>query len=180
MNRPLRRVAVGILALFALLLLNVNYVQVVKADDYRDDPRNSRVLLRTYERERGPIAVLAADGKRQAVAESERTDGPLEWLRTYPGGPEYAAVTGYYSLVYGRTGIERSQDRVLSGEDDRFFVRRLSDYVTGREPSGGGVLLTLDPPAQQAAVAGLGSNRGAAVAMDPRTGAVLAMASNPS
>ena len=181
MNRPLRRVALGCLALFGLLLLNVNYVQVVKASEYRDNPSNSRVLLRTYERERGPIAVLGPDGSaREVLAESTRTDGPLTFLRTYPGGPAYAHVTGYYSLVYGRTGIERSQDRVLSGDDDRLFVRRLSDYVTGREPSGGGVLLTLDPAAQRAAVTGLGSNRGAVVALDPRSGAVLAMASNPS
>jgi peptidoglycan glycosyltransferase len=168
------------LLLFGLLILNVNWVQVVKADDYRDDPRNSRVLLRTYERERGPIAVLDADGKRQAVAESVRTDGPLEWLRTYPGGPQYASVTGYYSLVYGRTGIERAQDEELSGDADEFFVRRVSDFVTGRSPQGGAVLLTLDPAAQAAAYEGLQGNRGAVVALDPRTGAVLAMVSLPT
>ncbi len=65
------------MVLFGLLLVNVNWVQVVKADAYRDDPRNSRVLLRTYERERGPIAVLGQDGRREALAESTRTDGPL-------------------------------------------------------------------------------------------------------
>ena len=125
MNRPLRKVAVACMVLFGLLILNANWVQVVKADAYRDDPRNSRVLLRTYERERGAIAVVQPDGSdRTAVAESVRTDGPLTWLRQYPGGPAYAHVTGYYSLVYGRTALERREDRVLSGEDDRFFVRR--------------------------------------------------------
>jgi peptidoglycan glycosyltransferase len=179
-NRPLRRVATACLVLFGLLLVNVNWVQVVKADAYRDDPRNSRVLLRTYERERGPIAVLAEAGRRDAVAESVRTEGPLTWLRQYPGGPAYAHVTGYYSLVYGRTGIERAQDRVLSGEDDRLFVRRLSDYVTGNAPKGGTVVLTIDPQAQAAAFRGLQGKRGAVVALDPRSGAVLAMASTPS
>ncbi len=168
------------MVLFGLLLLNVNWVQVVKAEAYRDDPRNSRVLLRTYERERGPIAVLGQDGRRQAVAESTRTDGPLTWLRQYPGGASYAHVTGYYSLVYGRTGIERAEDDVLSGEADELFVRRLSDYVTGREPQGASVLLTLDPRAQAAAFEGLQGQRGAVVALDPRTGAVLAMVSLPS
>ena len=181
MNRPLRKVAVACLVLFGLLMLNANWVQVVKADAYRDDPRNSRVLLRTYERERGAIAVVQADGSgRTAVAESTEVDGPLQWLRQYPGGPAYAHVTGYYSLVYGRTGLERSEDRVLSGEDDRLFVRRLSDYVTGREPQGGNIVTTLDPAAQEAAFAALGDNRGAVVALDPRTGAVLAMVSKPS
>ena len=181
MNRPLRRVAIACLVLFGLLMANANWVQVVKADSYRDDPRNSRVLLRTYERERGAIAVVQADGSgRTAVAESSRTDGPLTWLRQYPGGPPYAHVTGYYSLVYGRTGLERSEDRVLSGEDDRFFVRRLSDSVTGREPQGGNIITTLDPDAQEVAYEALGDNRGAVVALDPRTGAVLAMVSRPS
>ena len=180
MNRPLRRVALACLVLFGLLLVNVNWVQVVKAEAYRDDPRNSRVLLRTYERERGPIAVLGQDGRRQAVTESARTDGPLTWLRQYPGGASYAHVTGYYSLVYGRTGIERAEDDVLSGQADELFVRRLSDYVTGREPQGASVLLTLDPRAQAAAFEALQGQRGAVVALDPRTGAVLAMVSLPS
>jgi peptidoglycan glycosyltransferase len=169
------------MVLFGLLMLNANWVQVVKADAYRDDPRNSRVLLRTYERERGAIAVVQPDGSgRTAVAESTRTDGPLTWLRQYPGGPTYAHATGYYSLVYGRTGLERSEDQVLSGEDDRFFVRRLSDSITGREPQGGNIITTLDAAAQEAAYDALGDNRGAVVALDPRTGAVLAMVSKPS
>jgi peptidoglycan glycosyltransferase len=83
-------------------------------------------------------------------------------------------------LVYGRTGLERSEDEVLSGEDDRFFVRRLSDSITGREPQGGNIITTLDPAAQEAAYEALGDNRGAVVALDPRTGAVLAMVSKPS
>jgi len=180
-NRPLRRVAAACLVLFGLLMLNANWVQVVKADDYRDDPRNSRVLLRTYERERGVIAVVqAGGGGRTALAESVRTDGPLTWLRQYPGGPTYAHVTGYYSLVYGRSGLERARDRLLSGDDDQLFVRRLSDYVTGREPQGGNVITTIDPAAQEAAYAALGDNRAAVVALDPQTGAVLAMVSKPS
>jgi peptidoglycan glycosyltransferase len=180
-NRPLRRVAVACVVLFGLLMLNANWVQVVKADAYRDDPRNSRVLLRTYERERGAIVVAQPDGgDRTAVAQSTRTDGPLTWLRQYPGGPRYAHVTGYYSLVHGRTGLERSEDEVLSGEDDRFFVRRLSDTITGREPEGGNIITTLDADAQETAYEALGDNRGAVVALDPGTGAVLAMVSKPS
>ena len=181
MNRPLRRVAAACLVLFGLLMLNANWVQVVKAEAYRDDPRNSRVLLRTYERERGVIAVVQPDGTgRTAIAESVRTDGALTWLRQYPGGPAYAHVTGYYSIVYGSTALERARDRLLSGEDDQLFVRRLSDYVTGREPQGGHIITTVDPAAQEAAFAALGENRGSVVALDPRTGAVLAMVSKPS
>jgi len=180
-NAPLRRVAVAVLVLFGLLLVNVNYIQVVRAGDYRDDPRNQRVLLRQYERERGPV--LAGDGA-QVLAESVENEGRFRYLRTYPGGtagPQvYAPVTGFFSFVYGTAQLERTEDAVLSGEDASLFVRRISDLVTGRDLQGGAVSTTLLPAAQEAAYDGLGSQRGAVVALDPRTGAVLAMVSRPS
>jgi peptidoglycan glycosyltransferase len=155
-------------------------VQVVRGDAYANDSRNSRVLLRTYEQERGPISVLTG-GSSTPIATSTDTGGRLRYLRTYADGPTYAHVTGFVSLVYGTPqGVERAEDRLLTGDDDRLFTRRISDFVTGREPSGGSAVLTIDAAAQQAAVAGLGSNRGAVVALDPRTGAVLAMASAPT
>ena len=180
-NRPLRRVAFAVLLLFGALLLRANWVQVVRGDAYANDSRNSRVLLRTYEQERGPISVVAGGGEQQPIARSEDTGGRLRYLRRYDPGSPYAHVTGFVSLVYGTPqGVERSENDLLTGDDDRLFVRRLSDYVTGREPSGGSVVLSINPAAQTAAVEGLSGKRGAAVAMDPRTGAVLAMASAPS
>lgn len=179
MNRPLRRVALACLVLFGLLLGQANWVQVVKAKEYRNDPRNQRVLLRTYDRERGAI-VVGTGSARTAVARSVETQDALRFLRTYPGGAVYAPATGFASLVYGYTGVERLEDAVLSGQDDRLLVRRLSDYVTGRQVVGGSALLTLDPRAQRAAWAALDGRRGAVVALDPRTGAVLAMVSSPS
>ena len=179
MNRPIRRIAGACLVLFALLLIQANWVQVVKAKAYRNDPRNKRVLLRTYDRERGPI-VVGTGKDRQAVAKSVATHDQLKYLRIYPGGPSYAPVTGFASLVYGYTGIESQQNSVLSGEDDRLFVRRLSDYITGRQIAGGSIVLTLNPKAQQAAYDGLAGKVGAVVALNPRTGAILAMASRPS
>jgi len=175
MNAPLRRVAVAVLVLFGLLLVNANYVQVVQARDLRTDSRNSRVLLSEYERERGSIVVGG-----EAVAVSTKTDDRLEYLRTYPGGPAYSHVLGYYSLLYGATGMELAQNEVLSGADDRLFVRRLSDLITGRTPKGGNVVLTLNRRAQLAAYEALEGQRGAAVALDPRSGAILAAVSRPS
>ncbi len=179
MNAPLRRVAIAVMVLFAALLAMANYRQVVQAGSLRDDPRNGRVLLRTYAVDRGAIAVEAG-GKAQAIADSVETDDALTYLRRYPAGPTYAHVTGYSSFIYGSTGIERDQDRVLSGEDDRLFVERLSDQITGKQPRGGSVVLTINPAAQAAAVAALRGKRGAIVALDPRTGAILAMVSAPS
>ncbi|MCU1594289.1 MAG: cell elongation-specific peptidoglycan D,D-transpeptidase [Frankiales bacterium] len=179
MNRPIRRVAVACLLLFGLLLFQANWVQVVKAKDYRNDPRNRRVLLRTYDRQRGPIVIGSGKG-RQAVAQSVPTTDTLKYLRTYPGGDVYAPLTGYASLVYGYSGIERQENPILDGTDDRLFVRRLSDYITGRKIVGGSVVLTINGAAQQAAYSGLKGKVGAVVALDPRTGAVLAEATTPS
>lgn len=175
MNRPLRRVAVACLVLFALLLINVNYVQAVRAGSLRSNPANSRGLVESYAQQRGPII---ADGLE--LARSVATRDQLKYLRTYPGGRRYAAATGYFSLVYGGNGIERADNPILAGTDDRLFVRRIGDLLTGRKPQGGAVQLTLQRAAQAAAYRGLAGRRGAVVALDPRTGAILALVSSPS
>ena len=175
MNRPVRRVAVAMLVLFGLLIANANYVQVFEGDRLRSDPGNTRVLLDEYERQRGTLIV-----EGRAIAESVPTDDKLKYLRRYPGKATYAPVTGFYSLIYGATGMEQSENGFLSGSDNRLFTRRLSALLTGRDPRGGDIVLTLNGKAQAAAVAGLGDRRGAVVAMDPTTGAILAMASTPS
>lgn len=175
MNAPLRRVAISVLVLFTLLIVNVNYIQVVRAQGLRTDPGNTRVLAAEYDRQRGSIVVAGNE-----IALSTRTNDQLTYLRQYPQGPVYAPVTGYYSVVYGNTAIERAENDVLSGSDPRLFVRRLADLFTGRNPSGGDVVLTLDPKLQQTAMSALGNVTGAVVALDPGTGKILALASTPS
>jgi peptidoglycan glycosyltransferase len=174
-NRPIRRAALAMLILFGLLIANANYVQVFEGDKLRSDPGNTRVLLDEYERQRGTIVV---DGR--SIAESVPTDDKLKYLRRYPDKAVYAPVTGFYSLIYGATGIEQAENSFLSGSDNRLFTRRLSALLTGRDPRGGNVVLTLNRQAQKAAVDGLGNRAGAVVAMDPSTGKILAMASSPS
>jgi peptidoglycan glycosyltransferase len=174
-NAPLRRVAISVLVLFTLLILNINYIQVVRSDELRTDGRNTRVLADEYSRERGAIIV---DG--EPIAMSVPTDDRLKYLRQYPQAALYAAVTGYYSVIFGADGIEDAENALLAGTDDRLFVRRISDLFTGRDPSGGDVVLTLDPAVQEAAMAGLEGQVGAVVALDPTTGAVLGLASTPT
>jgi peptidoglycan glycosyltransferase len=174
-NAPLRRVAISVLVLFTLLIINVNYIQVVRADKLRSDPGNTRVLAEEYGRARGSIVVNGTE-----IAKSVPTKDELTYLRRYPGGRTYAPVTGYYSLVYGNTGLERAENEVLSGNDPRLFVRHLADLFTGRDPSGGDVVTTLDPKVQSAAMSGLGKVTGAVVALDPSTGAILGLASTPT
>ena len=176
MNKPLRRVALACLLLFGLLLLNANYVQFVRADNVNNDAGNRRLLLQEYSRERGPILVAG-----QPVATSVATEGgDLEYLRQYSNGPLYAPVTGYYSFIFGADGIERETREVLAGTDDRLFVGRVANLLSGEPEEGGSVVLTLDAGAQQAAWEGLQGQAGAVTAIDPQTGAILAMASNPS
>jgi penicillin-binding protein A len=174
-NAPLRRVAVAVLVLFGLLIVNANYVQVLHADKLRSDPGNTRILLSEYERQRGSIVV---DG--QPVARSVPTKDRLKYLRRYPKGEIYAPATGFYSLVYGAAGMERAQNDILSGKDNRLFTRQLSDLFTGRDPKGGNVVLTLNHRAQETAYRDMAKQTGAVVALDPRTGAILALVSTPS
>jgi peptidoglycan glycosyltransferase len=174
-NAPLRRVAIAVLVLFTLLIINVNYIQVVRADKLRTDPGNTRVLAEEYGRARGSIVV---DGT--PIAESVRTKDTLTYLRKYAAGPTYAPVTGYYSLVYGNTGIEDAENDLLNGSDPRLFVRHITDLFTGRDPSGGDVVLTLNAKVQQTAMDALNGHIGAVVALDPSTGKILGLASSPT
>jgi peptidoglycan glycosyltransferase len=176
-NTPVRRVAIAVMVMVLLLMGNLTYVQVVQAGDYRSDPRNQRVLLAEYSRKRGQIS---AEG--QILASSTETDDRLRYLRQYSDGPMYAPVTGYYSITYSSSGIERAADAVLNGSDDRLFARRLSDLITGRDPSGGNVVLTLDPEVQRTAYEQLTERgyTGSVVALRPQTGEILGMVSTPS
>ena len=153
-----------------LLLLNATLTQVFTADGLRSDPRNQRVLLDEYSRQRGQIS---AGG--QLLAYSVSTNGRFRFLRVYPNPLTYAPVTGFYSLRYSSTGLERAEDAILNGSDQRLFARRLADFFTGRDPRGGNVATTIDPQVQQAAWDAMqqgcdGPCKGAVVALEPSTG----------
>lgn len=176
MNTPIRRLALLVFTMFTALLLSTSWIQFVQADELRQLPQNRRTLLDTYSRDRGAILV-----EGNAIADSQPTDDDLRWIRTYPQGELYGHVTGYYSFTYGAgAGLERAMSSVLAGTDDSLFYRRVVDLVTGTTPTGAAVETTVDPQVQAAAAAALGDRRGAVVALDPRTGAVLAMVSHPS
>lgn len=179
MNAPLRRVTIACSLMLISLLVAANWIQAVEADSLRNRPGNARVIIQEYSRERG--AILVGD---RAIASSRETPDELKFLRRYSKGPLYAPATGYYSFVFGATGIERSENTILAGTDDRLFVDRVAGLLTGEPPKGGSVTLTLNPAAQQAADRGLrrlsSKTRGAVVALEPKTGAVLAMVSTPS
>ena len=129
MNTSLRRISMMVMGLVVLLLINSTITQVFRADALRADPRNQRVLLDEYSRQRGQIA---AGG--QILAYSVATDGHYRFLRVYPDPQIYAPVTGFYSLRFSSTGLERAEDPVLNGSDERLFGKRLADGVAADQP----------------------------------------------
>lgn len=175
MNRAIRRWSVVMLVLFTGLLANITFVQAFWSDELNARSDNRRVLLDQYSRQRGPILV-----GETAVARSRASGGTLEYRRRYPEPELYAHATGFFSWIYGRSSTERVANDVLAGTDDSLFARRVIDLVAGRPPEGGSVRLTLIPEAQQAAYEGMAGRVGAAIAIDPRSGAILAMVSTPS
>jgi len=146
-NAPLRRVGVVVLVLFALLFVNLNYVQAYKADDYRTNEHNNRVQISEYQRQRGSIE--AAGG--EVLASSSSTDDELKYLRAYPKGEQYAHIVGFKPVNNASTGIERLENDYLQGNADSQAGQRFLAMITGKRTSGGNVLLTLSPTAQTVA-----------------------------
>ncbi|GAA2240017.1 penicillin-binding transpeptidase domain-containing protein [Rarobacter faecitabidus] len=175
MNAPIRKLAVASLVLFMALLLAVTYIQVVQAPTLNADPRNRRTLYQEFNSHRGPIIV---DGTN--VAYSQEVDDDYGYQRFYSDGALYAPVTGFYSVVVGRAGLERYSNNLLNGSSDSLWFNRLQTVLMGKTPQGSSVETTLDASVQEAAAKALGENRGAAVAIDIATGNILAMVTSPS
>lgn len=176
MNTPVRRLATVIALMFLALMVSTTSIQFVQAGSLNADSRNVRMIYNEFGRDRGPIIV---DG--DTIAHSTPTSGVYGYQRIYEPGELYAPVTGYFAASRtSMTGLERAANPVLNGTADSLVVQRIQNLITGRQPQGGSVELTLDAAAQQAAWDALGDQRGAVVALDVETGAVLAMVSKPT
>lgn len=175
MNRPIRRVAILAMALFALLLANGTYIMVFEQSSLNANQLNRRARDEDFAQNRGSI--LAGD---TAIAYSKPSGDRFKYQRVYPDGKMYAPITGFFSYDHGTTALENSYNTQLAGTDDSLFVRRMVDLVTNQPPQGASIQTTINPAVQKAAYDALGNQRGAAVAIDPKTGAILAMVSKPS
>ncbi len=173
MNRQIRRVGVVLIGLFVLLFLQLNYLQVVHRDALANDPRNTRIAVKDFSKNRGQI--VSADGA--VLAKSVPSNDAFERQRQYPTGDLFGHITGYFSFSYGRTGVERTYGDELAGRDLGF--RNIKDVLVDRSVTGD-VFLTVDKNLQQLAKDTLGNKRGSVVALDATTGAVLASWSFPS
>ncbi|MDX3616979.1 penicillin-binding transpeptidase domain-containing protein [Streptomyces europaeiscabiei] len=174
MNKTIRRSAVFTLLLVLALLVRATWVQFYEGTALADDQNNRRNVIRTYADPLGNI-IVAGD----SVTGSARTkDSDLAYKRTYTDGELYAAVTGYASQAYAPTQLEGVYQDLLDGTDLR--LKTVMDTVTGKRADPGNVITTIEPAVQKAAFDALGDNKGAAVAIDPKTGRILAVVSTPS
>ncbi len=176
MNRAIGRVGMAVIVLLLLLVGQLTYLQVIDAKQLADDPRNSRTYLKDFTRPRGEI--ISADGK--VLAKSVPSKDEYELQRVYPYGELFAQTVGYQSVVVGSTGVEKEYSAVLSGRDrTRLQLKDLGDLLLGKDQTGN-VILSLRTDVQVLAKAALGDQQGSVVVTDPRTGALIAMYSNPS
>lgn len=176
MNGPIRRTAIGLFTCLAMLLAGVTWYQVVRADELRDDPRNPRGVLSERGKQRGLI--VSSDGVVLARSVEDPTDA-RNYVREYPQGEAFTHLVGYSSFLVGNGGLEAAYNNQLRSRRD-LTISDLVSIFLGRDLRPNSVEATIDADLQQAAFDALGDNRGAVVALDPRSGAVLALVSKPS
>jgi peptidoglycan glycosyltransferase len=181
-DRRIRRLGIGLVALFGLLFAQLAYVQVFAADSIKGQAANARrQIIAEYKVERGPILTAPPSSTvmaRSVQNEDERSE--LLFRRLYPEGELYADLTGYYSRIYGRAGLEEAANPYLSGDAPELAISTFTDLILGEPKKGGTVVTTIDANLQAAAAQALGDQPGAVVAVDPRTGNVLALYANPT
>ncbi|SPF00653.1 peptidoglycan D,D-transpeptidase FtsI family protein [Streptomyces sp. MA5143a] len=174
MNKTIRRSAVFTLLLVLALLVRATWVQFYEGTALAEDKDNRRNAIETYA---APLGNIIVGG--DAVTGSARTKGgDLAYKRTYKDGELYAAVTGYASQSYAPTQLEGIYQDLLNGTDPR--LKTVLDTLTRERADPGDVITTIDPSVQKAAYGALGDKKGAAVAIDPKTGRILAVVSTPS
>ncbi|MFD7153368.1 peptidoglycan D,D-transpeptidase FtsI family protein [Kribbella sp. NPDC059898] len=175
MNSAIRRLAVAAIILMLALMANSTYLQAFRSSEINGRNDNKRVRDSQFSVNRGPILIGTTP-----IAKSDPSNDQFKYQRKYPSGLVYAPATGYYSYLFGRGGIELTMNSELNGSDPSMAFRRIIDVISNRPQQGGSITLTLNAAAQQAAYDGLAGKTGAVVAIEPKTGKILAMATRPS
>ncbi|KFI68078.1 peptidoglycan D,D-transpeptidase FtsI family protein [Bifidobacterium magnum] len=179
MNRTLRQLFTAVIVLFVILGISSSLIMVVRAHSLDIDSRNVRSLYKQYDAPRGSI--LAANGT--VLAKSDPSDDSFAYQRSYANGPEYAPITGYFSVTQpADRGIEASENDLLTGESSAMFWQRLKALFTGQVNQGATIETSIDTDLQTVAYNLMTQQQedGAAVAIEPNTGRILAMVSTPS
>lgn len=173
MNRQIRQLGVVLVVLFLILFLQLNNTQVLRASELNDNPLNNRTAVRDFAAPRGIIQT--ADGV--TIANSVPSNDVYEQLRQYPEGALFGHLTGFFSFTYGQEGLEKTYNDDLTGKT--YALKNIGDLLTDRVRTND-VTISVTKKMQETARDALGDRKGAVVALEPKTGAVLAMWSNPS
>jgi peptidoglycan glycosyltransferase len=174
-TKQIKALGIIVLVCYVAIFVKLNQVQVLEADAYSNRPDNTRQLQRDFNQPRGDI--ITADGVVAATSEERRA--ALRYQRVYPDGDLFSAITGYYSFTLGSDGVERTYNEELAGRTASLKLHRLSGFFTDQS-SEGDVVLTVRKDIQEVARDALGDRAGSVVALDPRTGAILALWSTPT
>ncbi|MDG1366120.1 MAG: penicillin-binding transpeptidase domain-containing protein [Acidimicrobiales bacterium] len=175
MNRRIRRLGIVFALLFVMLFVQLNRVQFFGAERLQEDVNNTRGLIREFGRPRGPI--ISADGV--LLARSLPYDGSVDFVRDYPEGDLYAHIVGYQSLNVAATGLERAYNDELAGVPVEQQFLSFGDLFADRDTTAT-IRLSIRHDVQEAARSALGAQLGSVVALDPRTGEIIAMWTYPS
>lgn len=175
MTRELRRLSIVMLFMFIALFAATSWIQVVESDALAQNPNNTRTRLDSYEIQRGSIIVDGA-----AIATSIPADDKYQFQRVYSDAAMWAPVTGYFNAALdSRTGLEQAMNADLSGTGSNAFLAEIERIISGQPQTGYSVELSLNTAAQRAAYEGLDGLKGAVIAIEPKTGRILAMVSTP-
>ena len=177
MSRRIRRLGVALIAAYVVLFAQLNVVQVFRAEEYLANPANTRQVQRDFSRPRGLI--VSADDQIVAESVDLGSDATFARERRYPLGALMAPVTGYFSFLYGASGVEDAYNDELAGTTVGQQLSGWRDLFVDRSPVGD-VQLSVDAGLQQVAAEALGDRAGSVVVVDPRTGEVLALWSSPT
>ncbi|MBS1672541.1 MAG: penicillin-binding protein 2 [Actinobacteria bacterium] len=175
MTKELRRISILVLVMFLALFGSVSWIQVVQADALGQNEANRRTQLDSYEIQRGSIIAGGSP-----IATSVPSNDMYSFQRVYTDPQMWAAVTGYYNPVLGTaTGIEKAMNSELSGTGGSQFLSSIERIISGQPQKGANVQLSLNPAAQKAAYDALQGLNGAVVAIEPKSGRILALVSTP-
>jgi len=179
MNTEIRRVAFVALALIGALVVGTTYWQAWAAGDLAARQDNAIKRVAEFKVKRGLI--YAADGSVVAANRVVKRNGQTFYLRRYPQRSLVSNIVGYSTQARFRAGLERSLNDYLTGSNSNLhtLVQTTLDGLVGKTVKGNSLVLTIDPEVQRTAQRALGTNCGAAVAIEPTTGRVLAMATSP-
>lgn len=175
MTKELRRLSILVLAMFLALFASTTVIQGIEAENLAENPKNTRTKYDSYEIQRG--AIIASGS---AIASSVPTSDVYSFQRTYADPGIWAPVTGYFNPILGSaTGLERALNTELSGVRNENLFSRIDQVISGQPPRGASVEVSIRADVQKAAYEAMGDNKGAIVAIEPKTGRILAMVSTP-